>query len=192
MSRVKNECPDTHFFSSHVSPFEKIETVKSHCMNTEYPYPSLKPVDCGSLNRVNPRPRVSPTRHSLKCFLTLIGLQRPNPRRTDGWMDRWIDGLSLHIINIIHVCVFIHVGVCVCVNECIVRDGGGWPSCVITCGIDCWKYLCVPTHIDHLLGGYSLSRRWRAFFFFFNFFYCLLGGYSLSHGWQAVFFPWDQ
>jgi len=34
--------------------------------------------------------------------------------------------------------------------------------------------VCVPTRIDHLLGGYSLSRRWRALFFFLSSFGWLL------------------
>jgi hypothetical protein len=72
-------------------------------------------------------------------------------------------------------------------NECIVREVGGWPSCVITCEIDCLKILCVPTPIDPWfgLGGYSLSHGWVASFFFLIIF---LGGYSLlSQEWRELF-----
>jgi len=153
------KCPDPlFFFSSHVSPFEKIGTIKSQNITTH----PKKPVDCDSLNHVNP---------PLGCAPHLLAYNGPTP---NGQMDGWMGGLSLHIwsiLFIIHVCVFIHVDVCVCVcvcvNECIVREVGGWPSCVITCEIDCLKILCVPTPIDPWFGWLLIKSRVGGELFFF-------------------------
>ncbi len=149
-----------NFFSSHVSP--------------------KKPVDCGSLSTASThlmgRPKLIIPWNASSHLLAYNG---PTPNgQMDGWMNRWI----IIAYNQYYSCVYSFMWACVWMNV-LCEKGGGWPSCVITYGIDCGKYCVSPTRMDHLLGGYSLSCRWRAFFF-----YHLLGGYSLSHGWWRAFF----
>jgi hypothetical protein len=114
----------------------------------------------------------------------LLAYNGPTPHgQMDGWMDGWI----IIAYNQYYSCVYSFMWVCVCewMNEWI-YCARRWRVAIMCHHMRNWllKILCVPTRIDHLLGGYSLSRRWRAFFFFL---YHLLGGYSLSHGWRAFF-----